>query len=1186
MKKLILLISLIWSFAASAQVKQPYNQYGSIWKRLQADSAFRLPKGVVGVKDANAGLDTAQMYYRKTDSSIRVWTGSKWLTFLDSARSGSGGSTNSNIGSGFRLAVPNTNNIKTLFGITPLVWDSASNSNALTVGINGLSGYGSAGQLVRSTGSALEYFTANYLLPGDSAAMLAGYVRKTRTLTINGVAFDLSADRSWTTEVPLTFQHSLTRSSNTINLVNDQASPGNLYFYGTNGSGTKGWLLQNTIGIPINNIAAASATNDVNHAAYGQVHRWNSLTSGSGFSFLSSSTAATGNTQAVVSIGLSGNNANSGEITRALMVSNAHGGTTPTNYGVQATVTAASGATGAAVHGVTSGAGTTKGVYGESDGNGSVPIGVEGFASNSGNTLGRGVWGHTEASNGAGVFGSTNGTGFGGYFENNGAGPGLVVGTGKVGIGITSPAASSIVDITSTTAGFLFPRMNATQMNAISSPATWLTVWNTDSATLCYYNGSAWLKIAGGTGGGGSGTVNTGAANKLAFYPSGGTTVDDHPELEAYTGTNPRFVSNGARILEYQGTDVASSAGAIAVGDGNTFEITGTAAITRISNVNWQNGSTIKLLFTSTATLTDGSGNSGTDIGIELATNANHTAAAGDIITLLLSEIGGTQRWREVAVGGSITTDATGNPIASTSGNVMTLRSLVEAGPIDITNNSTTVTIDCPTCVTAAGTLTSNGLMIGQGSKASAVTTTGTGVLTALGVNTGSSGSFVVNGGALGTPSSGTLTNVTGLPISTGVSGLGTGIATFLATPSSANFYSALTDESGAAGVVPRFNLTSAAQGDIIYYNGTNWVNLSPGTSGYFLKSQGAGANPVWDAAGGSGTVTSFTFTDANGFDGTVTNSTTTPTLSLTTTAANKAFMHSTSGAVTGSAMLSQETDQILVTGADAASTTPFVVNGNESLTGRIAEFQMAGSMRLGIHSTGYVDMIEMSAPGTPSSGYGRLYAKSSDGKLYWKDDAGTEYDLTGGGGGGYTNLTQFVAQTNWRTFYSNGSGDVTELAFGSAGDVFMSNGTTSAPSFQASTGTGNFVRAGSPALTGTATAVNLTYTGQISSSAVTLTDGGTVTWDWSAGTNAAVTLAGNRTLSITNAVAGTYATLRVIQDGTGSRTLAMPGSGATKVANGGAGVVTLTTTASAIDLLSFYYDGTNYYVSYGRNYN
>lgn len=93
---------------------------------------------------------------------------------------------------------------------------------------------------------------------------------------------------------------------------------------------------------------------------------------------------------------------------------------------------------------------------------------------------------------------------------------------------------------------------------------------------------------------------------------------------------------------------MASVAGAVALGlDGNIFEITGTNAITLISNLNWQNGSEVTFLFTSTASLTDGTANSGTDIGMELNANTNFTGSAGASITLVLSEIGGTQRWRE-----------------------------------------------------------------------------------------------------------------------------------------------------------------------------------------------------------------------------------------------------------------------------------------------------------------------------------------------------------------------------------------------------------------------------------------------------------------------------------------------------------------------------------------------------------
>jgi hypothetical protein len=54
----------------------------------------------------------------------------------------------------------------------------------------------------------------------------------------------------------------------------------------------------------------------------------------------------------------------------------------------------------------------------------------------------------------------------------------------------------------------------------------------------------------------------------------------------------------------------------------------------------------------------------------------------------------------------------------------------------------------------------------------------------------------------LGTPSALTLTNATGLPVSTGISGLGSNVATFLATPSSANFASMISDEIGTGNVI------------------------------------------------------------------------------------------------------------------------------------------------------------------------------------------------------------------------------------------------------------------------------------------------------------------------------------------------------------------------------------------------
>jgi hypothetical protein len=133
MKKVLFLTTLyLFGILANAQVKQPMSAYGyTIKKRLNVDSAFQLPRVSIGVLDAYMGYDTAQVYYNKVDSSIRVWSGSQWLVF--SSGGGGTGSYNSNIGSGYRFAVPFTNNIKTFFAGLYLLADSTTNTNAITV---------------------------------------------------------------------------------------------------------------------------------------------------------------------------------------------------------------------------------------------------------------------------------------------------------------------------------------------------------------------------------------------------------------------------------------------------------------------------------------------------------------------------------------------------------------------------------------------------------------------------------------------------------------------------------------------------------------------------------------------------------------------------------------------------------------------------------------------------------------------------------------------------------------------------------------------------------------------------------------------------------------------------------------------------------------------------------------------
>ena len=68
----------------------------------------------------------------------------------------------------------------------------------------------------------------------------------------------------------------------------------------------------------------------------------------------------------------------------------------------------------------------------------------------------------------------------------------------QVGINTTAPDASSELDITSTDGGILIPRMTQVQRDVITAPATGLLIYQTNNTPgFYYYNGSAWVNIAG-----------------------------------------------------------------------------------------------------------------------------------------------------------------------------------------------------------------------------------------------------------------------------------------------------------------------------------------------------------------------------------------------------------------------------------------------------------------------------------------------------------------------------------------------------------------------------------------------------------------------------------------------------------------------------------------------------------------